>query len=82
MNHEEGLSLQPMIPSKRFDIFYFLPLTGGCSECLDAFRLFSVGFCLSIGDYNPIISHEKEVLSLQFTYYYYVPYKQFDNFPP
>ena len=29
------LSLQPMIPPKRFDIF---PLTGGCSEGLDAFR--------------------------------------------
>ena len=29
---EEVLSLQPMIPSKRFDVF---PLTGGCSEGLD-----------------------------------------------
>ena len=35
--HEEVLSLQPMIPPKRFDIF---PLTGGCSEGLDAFRVF------------------------------------------
>ena len=33
--HEEVLSLQPMIPPKRFDIFL---LTGGCSEGLDAFR--------------------------------------------
>ena len=32
------LPLQPMIPPKRFDIF--LPLTGGCSEGLDAFRFF------------------------------------------
>ena len=34
--HEEVLSLQLMIPPKRFDI----PpsLTGGCSEGLDAFR--------------------------------------------
>ena len=31
------LSLQPMIPPKRFDTF---PLTGGCSEGLGAFRLF------------------------------------------
>ena len=30
------LNLQPMIPPKRFDIFS--PLTGGCSEDLDAFR--------------------------------------------
>ena len=30
-------SLQPVIPPKRFDIF---PLTGGCSEVLDAFRFF------------------------------------------
>ena len=35
--HEEVLYLQPMIPPKRFDIF---PLTGGCSEGLDAFRFF------------------------------------------
>ena len=35
--HEEVLSLQPMIPPKGFDIF---PLTGGCSESLDAFRFF------------------------------------------
>ena len=35
--HEEVLSLQPMIPPKRFDIF---PLPGGCSEGLDAFRFF------------------------------------------
>ena len=35
--HEEVLFLQPVIPrSKRFDIFS--PLTGGCSEGLDAFR--------------------------------------------
>ena len=39
--HGEVLSLQPMIPPKRFDIFS--PLTdryyntGGCSEGLDAF---------------------------------------------
>ena len=32
--HEEVLSLQPIIPPKRFDIF---PLTGGCSEGLDDF---------------------------------------------
>ena len=30
-----GLSLQPMIPPKRFDIF---SLTGGCSEGLDVFN--------------------------------------------
>ena len=34
------LSLQPMIPPKRFDILS--PLTEGCSEGLDAFRLFSI----------------------------------------
>ena len=34
--HGEVFSLQPMIPPKRFDIFF--PLTGGCSEGLDAFR--------------------------------------------
>ena len=33
--YEEVLYLQSMIPPKRFDIF---PLTGGCSEGLDAFR--------------------------------------------
>ena len=32
--HEEVLYVKPMIPPKRFDIF---PLTGGCSEGLDAF---------------------------------------------
>ena len=31
------LYFKPMIPPKRFDIF---PLTGGCSEGLDAFRFF------------------------------------------
>ena len=37
--HEEGLYyLQPMILPKRFDIFS--PLTGGCSEGLDAFIFF------------------------------------------
>ena len=36
--HEEVLFLQPMIPPKRFDIFF--PLTEGCSEGLDAFRFF------------------------------------------
>ena len=37
--HEEVLYffLQPVIRPKRFDIF---PLTGGCSEGLDAFRFF------------------------------------------
>ena len=35
---EEVLSLHPMIPPKRFNIFP--PLTGGCSEGLDAFRFF------------------------------------------
>ena len=35
--HEEVLSLQPMILPKRFDIF---PLTGGCSEGLDAFSFY------------------------------------------
>ena len=33
--HEEVLYLQPLIPPKRFDMFF--PLTGGCSECLGAF---------------------------------------------
>ena len=33
--HEEVLCLQPLIPPKRFDIFP--PVTGGCSEGLDAF---------------------------------------------
>ena len=32
--HKEVLYLQPLIPPKRFDIFY--PLTGGCSEGLRA----------------------------------------------
>ena len=35
--HEEVLYLQTMIPPKHFDIS---PLTGGCSEGLDAFRFF------------------------------------------
>ena len=37
--HEEDLYLQPMTPpnNKCFDIF---PLTGGCSEGLDAFKFF------------------------------------------
>ena len=35
-HHEEVLCLQPMIPPKHVDIFF--PLTGGCSEGLDAFR--------------------------------------------
>ena len=36
--HEEVLYLQPMIPpTTRFEFF---PLTGGCSEGLDAFRFF------------------------------------------
>ena len=35
--HNEVLYLQPMIPSKRFDT---PPLTGECSEGLDAFRIF------------------------------------------
>ena len=35
--HEEVLSLQPMFPPKRVDIS---PLTGGCSEGLDAFSFF------------------------------------------
>ena len=30
--HEEVLYLQPLIPTKRFDIFS--PITGGCSEGL------------------------------------------------
>ena len=34
----EVLYLQPMIPPKRFDIFF--PLTEGCSESVDAFRFF------------------------------------------
>ena len=33
--HEEVLSLQPMIPPRRFDISP--PLTRGCSQGLDAF---------------------------------------------
>ena len=37
MEEKEVLYLLPMIPPKRFDIF---PLTGGCSEGLDAFRFF------------------------------------------
>ena len=36
--HEEVLYLQPMIPAKRFDIFF--PLTRGCSEGLGAFWFF------------------------------------------
>ena len=35
--HEDVLSLQPMIPPKRFEIF---SLTGGWSEGLDAFKIF------------------------------------------
>ena len=34
--HDEVLYLQPMIPPKRLT---FYPLTGGCSEGLDAFRV-------------------------------------------
>ena len=34
------LSLQPMIPPKRFVMFF--PLTGGCSEGVDAFRFFFI----------------------------------------
>ena len=37
--HEEVLSLQPMTPPKRF-VDIFSPLTGGCSEGLDALRFF------------------------------------------
>ena len=37
-SHDEVLSLQPMIPPKRFDIFP--PLTGERSEGLDAFIFF------------------------------------------
>ena len=33
--HEEVLYLHPLIPPKRFDIFF--PITGGCSEGLGAF---------------------------------------------
>ena len=33
--HEEVLYLQPLIPPKRFDMFF--PLTEGCSEGLGAF---------------------------------------------
>ena len=33
--HEKVLYLQPLIPPKRFDIFF--SITGGCSEGLDAF---------------------------------------------
>ena len=36
--YEEVLYLQPLIQSKRFDIFS--PLTGGCSEGLGAFCFF------------------------------------------
>ena len=36
--HEEVLYLQPLIPPKRFDIFF--ALTEGCSEGLDAFIFF------------------------------------------
>ena len=36
--HEAVLSLQPVIPPKRFDIFS--PLAGGCSKGLDAFGFF------------------------------------------
>ena len=35
------MSLKPMIPPKRFDIPP--PLTGGCSEGLDALRFFMTG---------------------------------------
>ena len=37
--HEEVLSLQPMIPPKRFDVF---SPTGGCSEGLDGFIFFFI----------------------------------------
>ena len=36
--HEEVLYLQPMIP--HLNVLTFSPLTGGCSEGLDAFRFF------------------------------------------
>ena len=50
--HEEVLSLQPIIPPKRFDIFP--PLTGGCPEGLiDAFRFFFCGVIMMI--YRSII---------------------------
>ena len=35
--HEEVLSLRSMIPH---NVLTFSPLTGGCSEVLDAFRFF------------------------------------------
>ena len=38
--HKEVLYLQPLIPPKRFDIFF--PLTGGCSEGLGAFWFFII----------------------------------------
>ena len=37
--HEEVLYFQLLIPPKSFDIF---PLTGGCSEGLDAFSFFFI----------------------------------------
>ena len=37
--HEEIFSLQPMIPPK-LNVLTFSPLTGGCSEGLDALRFF------------------------------------------
>ena len=45
------LSLQPMIPPKRFDIFY--PLTGGCSE---AFRFFFKHTLILIGTCRQILN--------------------------
>ena len=45
------LSLQPMIPPQRFDIPP--PLTGGCSEGLDAFRFFFNGAPFSYRNRTP-----------------------------
>ena len=44
--HKEVLSLQPMIPLERFDIFPRVCV--GCSEGLDAFRIFFLKKCLFI----------------------------------
>ena len=49
--HEEALSLQPMIPPKRFDIFF--PLTGGCLEGLDEFRFFFKQYTRQTPTYQP-----------------------------
>ena len=64
----EVLSLQPMIPPKRFDIF---SLSRGCSEGLGAFRLFktlSVATVLKYTRFWPNTHRELPFLVIAFSF--------------